>query len=104
MTMRMPIGAMISSGEEYRMPRVMEPCTLLQAGNEEVNFGVAWPQEEGLGLSPIRDTARSRARLPPPGFVSHNALTALEVVDLMDERHRPRRKQKRLHARPSAAA
>ena len=77
----------------------MEPSTPLQAGNEEVDFGVARPQEEGLGLSPIRDTGRSRTGSAPPGFASRNVLTALEVVDLMEERHRVRDKEKRVYAR-----
>ena len=85
--------------EEQRRPRVTEPSTPLQTGNEEVDFGVARPQEEGLGLSPTRDTARSRTGSAPPGFASRNALTALDVVDLMEERHRARDKEKRLHAR-----
>ena len=45
--------------EEHWKPRVTEPSTPLQTGNEEVDFGVTRPQEEGLGLSPIRDTARA---------------------------------------------
>ena len=44
--------------EEHRTPRVTEPSTPLETGNEEVNLGVAQPQEEGLGLSLIWDTAR----------------------------------------------
>ena len=39
-----------------------------EGGDEEVDFGVARPQEEGLGLSPIRATARSRTGSAPPGF------------------------------------
>ena len=85
--------------EEHRRPRVTEPSTPLQTGNEEVDFGVARPQEEGLGLSPIRDAARSRTGSAPPGFKSRNTLIAPEVVDLMEERHRTRDKEKRLHAR-----
>ena len=72
--------------EEHRRPRVMEPSTPLQAGNEEVGFGVARQQGEGLGLSPISDTARSRTGSAPPGFASRNVLTALEVVEWMEER------------------
>ena len=52
--------------EEHRRPRVTEPSTPLQTGNEEVDFGVA-PQEGELGLSPIRDTVRSRTGSAPPG-------------------------------------
>ena len=85
--------------EEHRRPRVREPSTLLQTGKEEVDFGVARQQEEGLGLSPITDTARSGTGSAAPGFASRNALTALEVVDLMEERHRDRNKEKRLYAR-----
>ena len=77
----------------------MEPSTPLQAGNEEVDFGVARPQEEGLGLSPIREAARSRNGSAPPGFASRDVLTVLEVVDLMEERHRVRDEEKRLYAR-----
>ena len=87
--------------EEHRRPRVTEPSTPLQSGYEEVDFGVARPQEEGLGLSPIRDTARARTGSPPPGFASRNALTALEVVELIEERHWARDKEKRLYARLS---
>ena len=85
--------------EEHRRPRVTEPSKPLQTGNEEVDFGVARPQEERLGFSPIRDTARSRTGSAPLGFTSRNALMALEVVDLMEERHRTRDNEKRLHAR-----
>ena len=85
--------------EEHRRPRITEPSTLLEAGNEEVDFGAVPPQEEGLGLSPIRDTTRARAGSVPPGFASRRALTATEVVDLMEERHRARDKEKRLYAR-----
>ena len=85
--------------EEHRRPRITEPSTPLQAGNEEVDIGVAIPQEEGLGLSPIRDTARVQTGSAPPGFASRNTLTALEVVELMGERHRARDKEKRFYAR-----
>ena len=85
--------------EEHRRPRVTRPSTPLQTGNEEVEFGVAQPQEEGLGWSPIRDTARSRTGSAPPGFASRNALIALEVVDLIEEQHRARDKEKRVYAR-----
>ena len=85
--------------EEHRRPKVTEPSTPLQTGNEDVEFGVARPQDEGLGLSPIRDTARSRTDSAPPGFASRNAPTPLEVVDLKAERHRAREKEKRLYAR-----
>ena len=67
--------------EDHRRPKVTEPSMLLQAGDEEMGFGVARPQEEGLGLSPIREAARSRTNSVPPGFTSRNSLTALEVVD-----------------------
>ena len=60
--------------EEHRRPRVTEPSTSFQTGEEEVDFGVAWPQEERLGLSPIRDTARARTGSAPPDSVSRNAL------------------------------
>ena len=33
--------------EEQRIPKVTEPSAPLQTGNEEVDFGVARPQEEG---------------------------------------------------------
>ena len=72
--------------EEHRRPRITEPSTALQTGNEETDFGVATLQEEGLGLSLLRDTARARTGSAPPGFASNNALTALEVVDLMEKR------------------
>ena len=85
--------------EEHRRPRVTEPSTPLQTGNEEVDFGVARPQEDGLGMFPTRDTARSRTGSAPSDFASRNALTAMEVVDLMEERHRTRDKEKRLYAR-----
>ena len=85
--------------EEHRRPRITKPSTPLQTGNEEVDFGVARPQDEGFGLSPIRDTARSRTGSAPPGFAPRKALTTLEVVDLMDERHRARDKEQRLYAR-----
>ena len=76
----------------------MEPSTPLQVGNEEVDFRVMWPQDEGLGLLSIREAARSRTGSVPPGFAFRNALTALEGVDLMEERHRVRDKEKRLYA------
>ena len=60
--------------EKHRRPRVTEPSTPLQTGNEAEDFGVEGPQEEGLGLSPIRDTARARTGSAPPGFTSSNAL------------------------------
>ena len=85
--------------EEHRRPRVTEPSTPLQTGYEEVDFGVARPQEEGLGLSPIRDTARARTGSAPPRFTCTNALTVLEVLDLMKERHRARDKEQRSYAR-----
>ena len=85
--------------EEHRRPRVMEPTTPLQTGNEEVDFGVARPQEDGLRLSPIREAARSRIGSMPPGFAFRNALTALEVMDLMKEQHWVRDEEKRLYAR-----
>ena len=84
--------------EEHRRPRITEPSTPLDTGHEEADFGAARLQEEGLGLSPIRDTARARAGSAPPGFPSRSALTALEVMDLMEERHRARAKEKRLYA------
>ena len=55
---------------EHQWPRVMEPSSPLQAGNQEVEFGVARPQEDGLGMSPIRAAARSRTGSVPPGFAS----------------------------------
>ena len=67
--------------EEHRRPRVTEPSTPLDTGHEEADFGAARPQEEGLGFSPIRDTARVRAGSVPPGFPPRSALTALEAVD-----------------------
>ena len=85
--------------EEHRRPRITEPSTPLDTGHEEADFGAARPQEEGLGLSPIRATARGRTGSVPPGFPSRSALTALEVMDLMEERHRARDKEKRLYAR-----
>ena len=77
----------------------MEPSTPLQTVSEEVDFGVARPHEDGLGLSPIREAARPRTGSAPPGFASRNALPALQVVDLMEERHRIRDKEKRPYAR-----
>ena len=71
----------------------------LQAGNEEVDVGVARPQEEGLALSPIRDTARSRTGSAPPDFASRDVLTALEVVDLMEGQYHVWDKEKRLYGR-----
>ena len=85
--------------EVHRKPRVTEPSMPLQTCNEDVDFGVSRPQEDGLVLSPIREAARSRTGSVPPGFASRNALTALEVLDLMEERHQVRDKGKRLHAR-----
>ena len=85
--------------EEHRMPRVTELSMPLQAANEEMDFGVARPPDDGLGLPPIREAARSRTGSVPQGFISCNALTALEVVDLVEERHRVRDKGKRLYAR-----
>ena len=85
--------------EGHRGPRITEPSTPLDTGHEEVDFGAARPREEGLGLSPIRDTARARAGSVPPGFPSRSALTAWEVVGLMEERHRARDKENRLYAR-----
>ena len=64
-----------------------------------MDFEVERPREEGLGLSPLRDTGRNRAGSVSPGFASRNALAALEVVDLMEECHRARDKEKRLSAR-----
>ena len=64
-----------------------------------MDFALARPQEEGLELSPIKDTARSRTGSAPPGFASRNTLTALEVVALMEERHRVRDTDKRLYSR-----
>ena len=75
--------------EEHRRPRITEPSTPLEAGNEEVDCGVAPPQEEGLGLSPIRDTTRARAGSVPRSFASRSALPVLEVVDLMRRANRP---------------
>ena len=85
--------------EEHRGPRITEPSTPIDTGHEEVDFMAARPREEALGLSHIRDTVRARAGSVPPGFPSGCALTALEVVDLMEERHRARDKEKRLCAR-----
>ena len=84
--------------DEHRRPRITELSTPLEAGNEHVDFEVDRPREEGLGLSPLRDTARNRAESVPPGFASRNAITALEIVDLMEKRHRARDKEKRLYA------
>ena len=80
--------------EEHWRPRVTETSKPLQTGNEEVDFWVAQPQEDGLGLSLIRDAGRSRTGSAPPGFASRNALTALEVMNLLEERHRARDKEK----------
>ena len=85
--------------EEHRRPRITEPSTPLDTGHEEADFGAARPREEGLGLFPIRATARARVGSVPPGFPSRSALTAWELVDLMEERHRVRDKEKRLYAR-----
>ena len=84
--------------EDHRRPRVTEPSTPVQAGNEEVDFGVAQPPDDGLGFSPVREAARSRTGSVPPGFTSCNALTALNVADLKKERHRVRDKEKSLYA------
>ena len=83
--------------EEHRGPRVIEPSTPLDTGHEEADFEAARPREEGLGLSPIRGTARARAEFVPPGLPSRSSLTALDVVDLTEERHRVRDKEKRLY-------
>ena len=40
-----------------------------------------------------------RAGSAPPDFASRSALTAVEVMDLMEEQHRVRDKEKLLHAR-----
>ena len=84
--------------EDHRRPRVTEHSTPFQTGNEEVDFGVARPQEEGLGLSPIRDTARSRTGSAPPNFASRSALIALKVVGQMEVRQRARDKEQRQYA------
>ena len=70
--------------EEHRGPRITELSTPLDTGHEEVDFGAARPRKEGLGLSPIKDTAHARAGPVPSGFPSRSALTALDVVDLME--------------------
>lgn len=57
------------------------------------------PPDQGLGLSPFSEAARSRAGSVSPGFGSRSALTAVEVVDLMEERHRVRDEKKPLYAR-----
>ena len=41
--------------EAHWRPRVTEPSTPLQASNEAMDFGVARPQEDELGLSPDVD-------------------------------------------------
>ena len=84
--------------EEHRRPRVIEPSTPLDTGHEEVDFGAVRPRKEGLGLPLIRATARACAGSVPPGFHSRSALTALEVVDLVEERQRARDKEKRPYA------
>ena len=85
--------------EEHRKHRLIEPSSPLEAGNGEVDLELGRPREEGLGLSPLRNTARNRAGPVPPGFASRNALTDLAVVNLMRECHRARDKEKRLYAR-----
>ena len=64
-----------------------------------MDFGAARPRQEGLGLSPIRDTARTYTGSVPPGCPSRSALTALEVVDLMEKHYWARNREKRLYAR-----
>ena len=64
-----------------------------------MDFGAARPPDEGLDLSPIREAARPRAGSVPPGFAPRIARVALEIVDLMEEWHRVRDKEKRLDAR-----
>ena len=85
--------------EEHRRPRVTEPSTPLQAGDEEVHFGATRPPDEGLVLASIREAPRSCAGSAPPGLASRSALVAMEVVDLMEDRHRVSPKAKRLYAR-----
>ena len=84
--------------EERWRPRITAPSTPLDTGHEEADFGAARPQGEGLGLSPIRATARARAGTVPPRFPSRSALTALEVLDLIEERCQARDKEQRLYA------
>ena len=57
------------------------------------------PSSERLGLSSIRKAARSGAGSISPGFASRSALTALVIVDLTEEWHRVRDKEKRVYAR-----
>ena len=85
--------------EEHRRPGITEPFMLLYTGHEGADVGAARPQVEGLRFSPIRDTARARAGSVPPGFPSRSALSALEVVNLMENRHRARDTEERLYAR-----
>ena len=40
--------------EEYKRPRITEPSSPLEAGNEEVDFEVERPREEGLRFLPSR--------------------------------------------------
>ena len=82
--------------EEHRRPRLRNPPRRFKPAMKRWSLGFARPQKERLGLSPIEDTARSRTGSAPPGFASRNALTALEVVDLMEERYWARDKEKRL--------
>ena len=79
--------------EEHRRIRITEPFTPRDTDHEEEAFGAARPQEEGVGLSPLRATARTRAGSVPPGCFSRSALTALEVVDLIEKRREARDKK-----------
>ena len=71
--------------EPHRRPRVMELSTPLQASEkeEELDYGVARPQADGLGLPAIGDTGRSPTGSAPLAFASRNILTAVDVVALM---------------------
>ena len=97
--MRMGIGAMTLSLKSIGGPGLRNPpCHFKPTMKRWTLWGCA-AQEDGLGLSPIRDTARSQTGSAPPGFAFRNALTALEVVELMEELHRAQDKEQRLYAR-----
>lgn len=68
-----------------RGPRQRSPAPTFNPCNEQIDFGVARRQQEGLGLSLVSGAPRSRAGQGPPGFVAPNARSPLQVVDLMEK-------------------
>ena len=58
------VGAPISSARSIGGPGLWNPPLLFKLATKQ-RTGVARRQEEGLGLSPIRDTARARMGFGP---------------------------------------